>query len=74
MVMLVGPMPEYYDDSYKEYDEENDEGFEEPEDENVIKCANCGVVIENPEEAIKEEKYGEVFYFCSEECRDEFMQ
>ena len=66
-------MAEYYDDSYKEYDEENDEAFDD-EPENVIKCANCGVIIENPEEAIKDEKYGEVFYFCSEQCRNEFIQ
>jgi xanthine dehydrogenase accessory factor len=32
----------------------------------------CGMVVDE-EIAISEESNGETFYFCCEECRDEFL-
>ncbi len=64
----------YEDDDYF-YDEEemeDEDYYEDENEEDVIRCANCGAVIEDPDTAIKVEKYGEVYYFCSEECKEEY--
>lgn len=58
------------DDTITDSDEGFMEGYEEGD--SAVKCANCGVVLE--EDFIEREIDGEDYRFCSEECAETFKK